>query len=658
MPVDIRPFVEQQLDIQGELEVRYEDYSNGPARLRHFLKSEDRRIALDFKATPPRLPSGEKVAAHGVYLDIGNDPDVDGAMALNSGVNILTLAADGGGGGGSNGGTTGSLPNTFGEQLTAVLLVNFQNNATYQPWTPDYVQAFVFGTVSNFFAENSNGQTWLTGNVYGYYTLPIDQTCSPSTISTYANQAAIAAGVDLSSYSRLVYLFPAITTCGWSGQGTVGGTPSTAWINGRFNLRIVGHELGHNFGLLHSHDLDCGTAVVGDNCATGEYGDNLDIMGSPNPGHFTAYQKERLGWLTSGAGGITTVAGDGNYLVEPYETTPGTNPKVLKILRGPDPSTGKNVWYYINYRQASGFDGFLSTNQNVLNGVVFHLGTETDANSSQLLDMTPASTSPDLDDAALEAGSSYTDSVAGVTVSVASADALGATINVTTGVQSCVRAGPSVTVSPSVGPWVSPGVPVTYTVTVTNNDGAACSTTLFNLSSNVPDGWSGSFASSTFSLDSGASGQTSWTVTSSSTAANGFYDVTATATNSQDNNRSGAGTATYVIDTTNNTADQPPVAVDDSVTLTDIAPTTIAVLANDFDPDGDPLTVHSVTQGNKGTVTITADGEVIYTPARSFKNSDSFTYDVSDGVGTSTATVSISFQKSANVGSKGKGGRH
>ena len=96
MPVDIRPFVEQQLDIQGELEVRYEDYSNGPARLRHFLKSEDRRIALDFKATPPRLPSGEKVAAHGVYLDIGNDPDVDGAMALNSGVNILTLAADGG----------------------------------------------------------------------------------------------------------------------------------------------------------------------------------------------------------------------------------------------------------------------------------------------------------------------------------------------------------------------------------------------------------------------------------------------------------------------------------------------------------------------------------------------------------------------------------
>ncbi|MBS3735400.1 MAG: DUF5060 domain-containing protein, partial [Phycisphaerae bacterium] len=48
---------------------------------------------------------------------------------------------------------------------------------------------------------------------------------------------------------------------------------------------------------------------------------------------------------------------------------------------------------------------------------------------------------------------------------------------------------------------------------------------------------------------------------------------------------------------------QNPVAADDSAGTTEGTPVTIDVLGNDSDPDGDPLTVDSVTQGSNGSVT-------------------------------------------------------
>lgn len=68
--------------------------------------------------------------------------------------------------------------------------------------------------------------------------------------------------------------------------------------------------------------------------------------------------------------------------------------------------------------------------------------------------------------------------------------------------------------------------------------------------------------------------------------------------------------------------------------------------ANDTDPDGDPLTVFSVTQPASGHVTFTSTS-VTYTynsSVHSLETSDSFTYTLSDGPGghtSSTATVSV-----------------
>jgi uncharacterized repeat protein (TIGR01451 family) len=89
----------------------------------------------------------------------------------------------------------------------------------------------------------------------------------------------------------------------------------------------------------------------------------------------------------------------------------------------------------------------------------------------------------------------------------------------------------------------------------------------------------------------------------------------------------------------------PPVAVDDSDTTPENTPVTIDVLNNDSDPDGDALTVDSVTQGAHGSVINNGD-DVTYAPDSGFSGTDSFTYTASDNNGgTDTATVTVTVTK-------------
>jgi len=57
-------------------------------------------------------------------------------------------------------------------------------------------------------------------------------------------------------------------------------------------------------------------------------------------------------------------------------------------LKGTDTATGARTWYFVEYRQAIGFDGFLANNTNVVNGAVIYTVSESSLNSSYLLDVT------------------------------------------------------------------------------------------------------------------------------------------------------------------------------------------------------------------------------------------------------------------------------
>jgi hypothetical protein len=87
---------------------------------------------------------------------------------------------------------------------------------------------------------------------------------------------------------------------------------------------------------------------------------------------------------------------------------------------------------------------------------------------------------------------------------------------------------------------------------------------------------------------------------------------------------------------------QPPVAVADSAVVLAGQPATVAVLANDTDPNNDSLTVTSATQGQNGRTAINADGTITYTPNAGFVGNDTFAYTISDGRnGTASAQVTI-----------------
>jgi len=102
--------------------------------------------------------------------------------------------------------------------------------------------------------------------------------------------------------------------------------------------------------------------------------------------------------------------------------------------------------------------------------------------------------------------------------------------------------------------------------------------------------------------------------------------------------------ATAQVSITIETPNSPPVANDDHATTRKNTSKVIAVLANDYDPDGDELTIIEIMQAeNKmGFVEINADGTVTYTPMSGWWGGDVFQYRISDGRGgTAVATVTL-----------------
>ena len=99
------------------------------------------------------------------------------------------------------------------------------------------------------------------------------------------------------------------------------------------------------------------------------------------------------------------------------------------------------------------------------------------------------------------------------------------------------------------------------------------------------------------------------------------------------------GTASASVAMTVAAANDAPVAVDDTATTAEDTAVSIAVLGNDTDVDGDPLTVTSASATN-GTVVVEADGSLTYTPDADFSGTDAITYEISDGAG-GTASGSV-----------------
>jgi NPCBM-associated, NEW3 domain of alpha-galactosidase len=513
----------KKVTVEGTLELRFEDPVDGEGRQSYFLNTGEERFELVFSDGIPELRAGSRLRASG-RMRSGKLNVEDGAVIEAATTNPAV-----------------------GEQRQLLMLFNFQDNPNNKPWTAAYIQDLLFNQVNQYYQQMSYGQTWITGDMVGWYTIPVNSSDCSANRTQAAEDGARALGHNPDNYSHKIYIYPS-TSCGSSGGTTWVSTDSSGnvrtwmYISGSATSYILTHEFGHSLAFRHSNSLSCGGVSFGTSCSNVEYGDNYDAMGYYNTGVINSYHRDLAQWLGPR---IQTVTTGGTYTLTPTAVA-DNNPKAIRIQQAYNPTTNSTTYYYVEYRQPTGYDSFLSNYPAITGGVLLRLGTiGSDVNrlgfGSQLLDLTPTTTGRN---EALAVGRSYYDAAIPVTVTVLSANSAGATVSVQFSGPTCSPGNPAVALSPSGGSPTGPGTSVPYTVTVTNNDSSSCVASGFNLQANLPNGWLASFATPTLTVSPGATASTIMTVTSSSSASSGSYAVGVDATNGS-SAYSGSTSATY-----------------------------------------------------------------------------------------------------------------
>jgi hypothetical protein len=323
---------------------------------------------------------------------------------------------------------------TIGEKRALVMLVDFDDYPG-RPVTPggitmteDFIVGVMSGMngVSQFLRENSYGKTSVivSPTVDGDSPDVTEVLRMPYTASVYANTrgrtqlyldaraVASSNGYDVASYDRLICVpsnlsgFDGGTLfTGWAGVAASPGTYTV--INGYFDIRTLNHELGHNYGVLHSSlwkVADGNPISLATNAVSEGYGDRYDTMGA-DAGHVTKHYnqwfKNFLWWIPDDT--ITPAEETGIYRVFRLDHKDANLnlPRAIKIER----DDVRNYW--IGYRTVN-----YHTNINEKAYVLWGYKSRRD---SHLLDMNTPGTS--IDDAGLELGQTFDDVDAGISFS-------------------------------------------------------------------------------------------------------------------------------------------------------------------------------------------------------------------------------------------------
>ncbi|HSV69675.1 MAG TPA: Ig-like domain-containing protein [Methylibium sp.] len=510
-PASLRGLLEQDVALTGTVYAEVTRGRDGRSEQRFFFQPQGgaSRYALQLAEEAGRERTllgwtGRALRVNGVRLD--------GQLLLRGKADGELVAAEGAASTSTDGVVT-MTPRVTGNQRTLVILANF-NDATVGCSAAD-VQARMFGssgaTTNVDYLQSSEALVSFSGQAAGPFTINYSASgaCSFDAWGSAADAAARAAGIDPSQFQRINYVTPPNSSCGWSGLAYMPGTRS--WVQSCGSTGVYVHELGHNLSFHHAATPSL------------EYGDSSDPMGGARMVQFNAPNRVLAGWLPTGS--VIEVLTSGGYSLSPLAADGSPNPQVLRLVK---PDT--NEHYYVSLRQAIDLDANLPAGyQNTLS---IHRSGSNMPTRTYLLQN-------------LAVGQSFTDSVNGLQITHQGLAGSVSTVAVDFTGSTCQRNAPTVGVSPA-SQTGAPGAQLGYSISVRNNNTAACGGSAFNVAQTLPAGFAGTLSTGSLTLAAGASSSVSWQVTSPTTAAEATHTLTATASESAVAN-SASQHASYIV---------------------------------------------------------------------------------------------------------------